>query len=176
MAPSTSVELAESKNFLVPNATFVVVLVIFLIVLAVIGTFVVPPIKKVLAERDERVAQTARDSRNAAQSFTDAESEYQAALRDARGEATAIRDEARAKGREELETMRQRATSEADRALAEADAALKADGQKVAEQVRGDVDTLASVLAGRVLGTATPVTGATVTNATVGNTTSGTAG
>ena len=40
------------SNFLVPNGTFFVVLIIFLIVLGVIGTFVVPPISKVLKERE----------------------------------------------------------------------------------------------------------------------------
>ena len=46
------------KNFLIPNGTFFVVLLIFLIVLGVIGKFVVPPITKVLHERDEMVAKT----------------------------------------------------------------------------------------------------------------------
>ncbi|GAB2638732.1 F0F1 ATP synthase subunit B [Gordonia jinhuaensis] len=144
--------LAESKNFLVPNFTLVICLIIFLIVLAVVWKFVVPPIQKALAERDERVAQTSKDSHAAAQSFEDAEQQYLSAMRDARGEATAIRDEARAKGREELDDMRQRATAEADMALAESDAELKSDGDKAAEQARGEVGSLASTLASRVLG------------------------
>ena len=49
------------NNFLVPNGTFFFVLAIFLIVLAVIGTFVVPPILKVLRERDADAAQTLID-------------------------------------------------------------------------------------------------------------------
>ena len=39
------------SNFLIPNGTFFVVLAIFLIVLAVIAKWVVPPVSKVLAER-----------------------------------------------------------------------------------------------------------------------------
>ena len=50
-----------AQNFLIPNGTFFVVLIIFLIVLAVIGKFVVPPIKAVLEEREETV--TLRSSR-----------------------------------------------------------------------------------------------------------------
>ena len=47
-------------NFLLPNGTFFVVLIIFLIVLGVIGTFVVPPISKVLKERENMVTKTRR--------------------------------------------------------------------------------------------------------------------
>ena len=44
-----------TSNFLVPNGTFFVVLIIFLIVLGVIGKWVVPPVSKVLRERDAMV-------------------------------------------------------------------------------------------------------------------------
>ena len=51
-------EGGKNSNFLVPNGTFFFVLAIFLIVLGVIGTFVVPPILRVLRERDAMVAKT----------------------------------------------------------------------------------------------------------------------
>ena len=47
LASSQATE-AGGNNFLVPNGTFFFVLAIFLLVLAIIGTFVVPPILKVL--------------------------------------------------------------------------------------------------------------------------------
>ncbi|WP_299577378.1 F0F1 ATP synthase subunit B [uncultured Williamsia sp.] len=139
-------------NFLIPNATFFVVLVIFLIVLAVIGKFVVPPIKQVLEEREEQVAQTGRDNRTATEEFEAAEREYREAMKSARGEATGIRDEARAKGRETLEQMRSRATAEADGAVAEATDRLRADGENAAADARQDVGRLSADLASRVLG------------------------
>ncbi|MGZ8179400.1 F0F1 ATP synthase subunit B [Williamsia sp. SKLECPSW1] len=139
-------------NFLIPNATFFVVLVIFLIVLVVISKFVVPPIKQVLDERDEQVAQTGRDNRTATEEFEAAEREYREAMKSARGEATGIRDEARAKGRETLEQMRSRATAEADAAVAEATDQLRRDGETAAAAARQDVGRLSADLAGRVLG------------------------
>ena len=42
-------------------------LAIFLIVLGVIGKFVVPPVTKVLGERERMLAQTAADNRQAAE-------------------------------------------------------------------------------------------------------------
>ena len=57
-----------TSNFLVPNGTFFVVLIIFLIVLGVIGKWVVPPVSKVLRERDAMVKHTVEDTRAAATS------------------------------------------------------------------------------------------------------------
>ena len=67
MGDMSAVVLAAASqaegNFLLPNGTFFVVLIIFLIVLGVIGTFVVPPISKVLKERDNMVTKTAGGNR-----------------------------------------------------------------------------------------------------------------
>ncbi len=80
------------QNFLIPNATFFVVLIIFLIVLGVIGKWVVPPISKVLVEREEMLAKTAADNRKSAEQVAAAEADYNAAMAGARTEASAIRD------------------------------------------------------------------------------------
>ncbi|GGF30681.1 F0F1 ATP synthase subunit B [Williamsia phyllosphaerae] len=141
-----------AQNFLIPNGTFFVVLIIFLIVLAVIGKFVVPPIKAVLEEREDQVTQTSQDNRAATEEFEHAESEYREAMKSARGEATGIRDEARAKGRESLDEMKQRATAEADSVLSEATSQLNAQGEQAATQARSEVGTLSADLASRVLG------------------------
>src|ERR1700747_3883760 len=85
-------------NFLIPNGTFFVVLLIFLIVLGVIGTFVVPPITRVLHERDEMVAKTVETNREADKQFAAAESDYEAAMARARREASGIREEQGAEG------------------------------------------------------------------------------
>ncbi len=50
------------SNFLVPNGTFFAVLLIFLITLAVIWKWVVPPVGKVLAAREAMLAKTAADN------------------------------------------------------------------------------------------------------------------
>src|SRR6201988_763341 len=88
-------EGGETNNFLIPNGTFFVVLLIFLIVLGVIGTFVVPPIMRGLHERDEMVAKTIENNREADKQFAGADAGYEAGMARARGEASAIRDEAR---------------------------------------------------------------------------------
>src|SRR6202011_5808892 len=96
----------ETNNFLVPNGTFFVVLLIFLIVLAVIGTFVVPPIMRVLRERDAMVAKTQADNKKSAEQFAAAESDYEEAMKEARVQASSFRDNARAEGRKVIEAAR----------------------------------------------------------------------
>jgi F-type H+-transporting ATPase subunit b len=155
MADSNVVLLAAEEggqsNFLVPNGTFFVVLII-LIVLGVIGKWVVPPISKVLRERDAMVKQTVEDSRKAADQFAAADGDYQAEMAKARGEASKLRDGARAEGREVLEDMRGRASDEVASTLQQADSELKDQALSIQADLRSSVDTLSTTLANRVLG------------------------
>jgi F-type H+-transporting ATPase subunit b len=152
-----------TSNFLIPNGTFFVVLIIFLIVLGVIGKWVVPPVSKVLSERDARVKQTVEDGRKAADQFTAADEDYQAEMALARGEASKLRDEARAEGRKVLEDMRGRASGEVTSTLQQADSELKEQALSIQPDLRSSVDNLSTTLASRVLGveidTATPASG-----------------
>ena len=141
-----------TSNFLIPNGTFFFVLIIFLIVLGVIGTFVVPSIVKVLGEREEMVTKTGKDNRKAAELEAAADSDYDREMAAARTEASGIRDEARAQGRKVLDDMRGRANGEAEAALQQAASELKQQSEGIAVDLRSSVETLSSTLASRVLG------------------------
>jgi F-type H+-transporting ATPase subunit b len=141
-----------TNNFLVPNGTFFVVLLIFLIVLGVIGTFVVPPIMKVLRERDEMVAKTIQNNREADKQFAGAEADYEAAMARARREASTVRDEARADGRKVLEDMKGRASEESALALEKAGQELKQQADGITAGLQTSMETLAATLAERVVG------------------------
>ena len=145
-------EEGGGNNFLVPNGTFFAVLIIFLIVLGVIGKWVVPPVSKVLRDRDAMVKKTVEDSRKAADQFSAADEDYQAEMAKARGEASKLRDEARAEGRKVLEDMRGRASDEVTSTLQEADSELKDQALSIQADLRSSVDTLSTTLASRVLG------------------------
>jgi F-type H+-transporting ATPase subunit b len=151
-------EEGGQTNFLLPNGTFFFVLAIFLIVLGVIGKWVVPPISKVLRERDAMVKQTVEDSRKAANQFAAAQDDYEAEMSRARGEASRLRDEARGEGRKILEDMRGRASEEVATMLQQAEEELKQQAEAISADLRASVDTLSATLAGRVLGV--EVTGA----------------
>jgi F-type H+-transporting ATPase subunit b len=145
-------EEGGTSNFLIPNGTFFFVLIIFLIVLGVIGKWVVPPVSKVLRERDAMVKQTVEDSRKAADQFSAADDDYQAEMAKARGEASKLRDEARAEGRKVLEDMRGRASDEVSSTLQQASEQLKQQADAIESDLRSSVETLSVTLASRVLG------------------------
>src|SRR6202046_1585445 len=112
MGDMSAVVLAAASqaegNFLLPNGTFFVVLIIFLIVLGVIGTFVVPPISKVLKERENMVTKTAADNKKSAEQFAAAPEDYEKEMSAAWVTASAVRDEAQGVGRKVLEEQRGR--------------------------------------------------------------------
>src|SRR6478735_3612406 len=116
MADSNVVLLAAEEggqsNFLVPNGTFFFVLLIFLIVLGVIAKWVVPPISKVLREREAMVQKTTEDNRHAAQLRAAADADYLKVMGQARRDATNVREEARAEGRKIVDDARARANTE----------------------------------------------------------------
>ncbi|MEV6768591.1 F0F1 ATP synthase subunit B [Nocardia sp. NPDC051030] len=144
--------MEAAGNFLIPNGTFFVELAIFLIVLGVIWFFVVPPIRKVLAEREARVEDTTKTAKEASEIFAEAESRYNTAMEKARAEAADIRNEARAEGRAILDEMRGEAQKQADHIVAESTAHLRAEADQVAAELREVVEPLASDLADRMLG------------------------
>lgn len=156
MADSNVVLLAAEgggqSNFLIPNGTFIFVLLIFLIVLGVIAKWVVPPISRVLHEREAMVYKTAEDNRRAAKLSAAAEADYRKVMGDARREATNVREEARAEGRKIVDDARARANAEVSTLLQQANEQLTQQSRAVTTDLQSSVETLASSLASRVLG------------------------
>lgn len=140
------------SNFLVPNGTFFFVLAIFLIVLAVIGTFVVPPILKVLRERDAMVAKTQADNKKSAEQFEAAQADYEEVMKEARVQASSFRDNARAEGRKVVEDARARAEQEVMSTLQLAAEQLKRERDAVELDLRANVGTMSATLASRIVG------------------------
>ncbi len=152
LAASEAAEEGGQSNFLIPNGTFFFVLLIFLIVLGVIAKWVVPPISKVLRERQEMVTKTAEDNRRAAELRAAAEADYLRVMAQGRREATGIREAARAEGRQIVEEARARASGEVNTMLQQAQQELTEQAQAITTDLQASVETLASRLASRVLG------------------------
>jgi F-type H+-transporting ATPase subunit b len=144
--------VAEGNNFLVPNGTFFFVLAIFLIVLAVIGTFVVPPVMRVLRERDAMVAKTVADNKKAGEQFDAAQADYEEAMTEARVQASSLRDNARAEGRKVVEDARAQAEQQVSSTLQLAAEQLKRERDAVELDLRSNVASMSTTLAGRILG------------------------
>src|ERR1700722_2467292 len=145
-------EGGKTSNFLVPNGTFFFVLAIFLVVLGIIGTFVVPPILKVLRDRDAMVAKTAADTRKATEQFEAAQADYEKAMKEARVQASSYRDDARAEGRKAVEVARAQAEQQVSSTLQTAAEQLKRERDAVELDLRANVASMSATLASRILG------------------------
>ena len=140
------------SNFLIPNGTFFFVLISFLIVLGVIAKWVVPPISKVLHEREAMVQKTTEDNRRAAQLRAAADADYRKVMATGRREATNVREEARAEGRKIVDDAKARGHAEVSSVLKQATGELTEQSREVTADLQTSVETLASKLASSVLG------------------------
>ena len=152
LAASQAAEGGKTSNFLVPNGTFFFVLAIFLVVLGVVGVFVVPPILRVLRERDAMVAKTAADNKKSAEQFEAAQADYEEAMKEARVQASSFRDNARAEGRRVVEDARAHAELQVMSTLQSAAEQLKRERDAVELDLRANVGTMSATLASRILG------------------------
>jgi F-type H+-transporting ATPase subunit b len=159
MATRVLAQAKETPNFLVPNATSIVVFVIFLLILFFFYRFVVPPLTRALAEREEMNRKQVEDRENAQRALVEAEQRYEKALAEARGEAAKIRDEARA----EAQKIRDDMKAETDREVAEihrrGEEQLATQREEAVRSLSADIGGLSTQLAERVLGRPLPADG-----------------
>lgn len=144
--------LAEGDNFLIPNGTFFVELIIFLLVLFVIWRFVLPPVQKAMTERHDMLQRQLDENRQAAEKFDAAKAKYAEELAQARAESNRIRDEARVEGQRILDEHRERAQTEISAILQRGEEDLATQREQVLRELREAVPSLSTALAGRVVG------------------------
>jgi F-type H+-transporting ATPase subunit b len=143
-----------ASNFLVPNGTFFVELLAFAIILFLLGKYVVPFINKAMTDRQDAIRQQFTELDQAKADAKSAEEEFRAQIADARHEAARIREEAREQGAAIIAEMREQAQAEAARIVEHAHTQIEADRQQAVTSLRAEVGTLATDLAGRIVGEA----------------------
>jgi F-type H+-transporting ATPase subunit b len=154
LAPAViaAAEEEETSNFLVPNATFFVELGAFALLFFLLTKYVVPPINRAMESRQEAIRQEFAELDEAKAEAKGAEEQYKAQLADARKEATRIREEAREQGKQIVEEAKQQAVVEQQRVKDQAQAQIAAERQAALTTLRAEVGTLATSLAGRIVG------------------------
>jgi F-type H+-transporting ATPase subunit b len=141
-----------SSNFLVPNATFVVELVAFLLVLGVLGKYVLPIINKSMEDRQQTIRQALIDAEEAKRRAAEAETEYRQAIANARAEARSLVDEANRLGEQVKVDKREEASAEYERLVAQASATIDAQVRQATERLRQQAADLAVSVVEKVLG------------------------
>ena len=144
--------LPMASNFLVPNGTFWVELIAFVVMFAILLKFIIPPINRAMTARQDAIRQQFADLEGAKAEAKKAEEEFKAQIADARHEAARIREEAREQGAAIVAEMREKAQEEANRIVANAHAQIDADRKSALASLRSEVGTLATTLAGRIVG------------------------
>jgi F-type H+-transporting ATPase subunit b len=142
-----------SDNPVVPEASELVFgTVAFAIVLLLVAWKLVPQIRKTLDERTDAIEgglKRAEAAQAEAQATLD---DYQAQLKEARHEASRLREQAREEGAQIVAEMREQAQAEARRIVESAQSQIEAERQQALQQLRAEVGTLSVELASRVVG------------------------
>jgi F-type H+-transporting ATPase subunit b len=140
------------SNFLVPNGTFLVELAAFILMFFLLARYVIPPINKAMTARQDAIRKEFAELEESKQEAKDAEAEFKAQIADARKEAARIREQAREEGAQIIAEMREQAQTEASRIVEHAQAQISAERQQALTTLRAEVGTLATSLAGRIVG------------------------
>lgn len=148
---ASQVEAAKTKIFLLPNATFFVELIIFLIIFAVIGRYILPRIQRPLRDRRALVRRQVEDAEAARAQLVQAKQAYQSALSEARVEAAQIREDARAEAQRTVDDLRKRAQEESARIVARGEAQLAGQRASIMRELRPEIGTLAVELSEKIV-------------------------
>jgi len=140
-------------NPIVPApAEIIVALVFFGILVLLVAKYVVPAFEKTFAERTAAIEGGIQQAEVAQAEANAALEQYRAQLADARGEANRIREHAREQAVSIVTEAREQAQQEAARIVAAAEGHIEAERSAAASSLRSEVGSLASDLAGRIVG------------------------
>ena len=141
-----------TSNFLVPNGTFIVVLIAFIIVLYVITKYVLPPLNKALTERQEQIRGELEAADKAKADAEEADVERRAVLEQARSQAREIVGQAQTTADQIVTSATAEGQAIHDRIVASAEAEVVVARQAAVEEVTARVGEIVLAAAERVIG------------------------
>jgi F-type H+-transporting ATPase subunit b len=141
-----------TSNFLVPNGTFIVVLLAFLIVLGVISKKVLPVLNKALNERQDQIRGELEAADKAKADAEEADTERRSVLEQARTQAREIVAGATTTADQKVVEAEVRAQETYDRIVQAADAEVAIARQAAVEEVTGRIGEIVLAAAERVVG------------------------
>ena len=140
-------------RLLIPLPEEIVWSAIFLVIFVLVFMkFVLPRMNAVLDERAEKIEGGIRNAEKVQEQVDQLKSDQEQELAAARQEAASIREKARADGQKIVDEARARAEAENERVLAAGRQQLSAERISASTELRGEVGTLASDLASKIVG------------------------
>ena len=146
-------EEGHALNPLIPHPIELILsLVVFGLLFYLVKKYVVPNFEKTYADRTEAI-EGGLAAAETKQAEADAKlAQLEQHLADARHDAARIREEAREQGAQIVAEMREQAQVESSRIIEHGKAQIEAERQQAVTSLRAEVGTLATSLAGRIVG------------------------
>jgi len=143
----------DHVNPLIPHPVEIVLsLIVFGLLYLAVKRFVVPNFEQTFRDRTQAIEGGLRAAETK-QAEADARlAELEQRLGEAKHEAARIREEAREQGSQIVAEMRSQAQAEAGRIVAHGKAQIEAERQQAVTSLRAEVGSLATALAGRIVG------------------------
>jgi F-type H+-transporting ATPase subunit b len=138
--------------FLIPNGTFIAELVAFLIVLGIFAKYILPPLRRVMNEREAHIKSSIEAADQARAEAADLARSRRESLEAARQEARQIVDQANEVAEQLRDEGRQRGQAEYERLVVAARSEIELERQRARDEVMGEVGELVLRAAERVIG------------------------
>ena len=149
----TVADSTASTNPLLPSwPEFIIGTILFVLVFGALSKLLLPRIQQVLNERTEQIEGGLARAETTQKEADKVLAQYQLQLAEARHEAARLREEAREQGAQIIAEMREQAQVEARRVTEAAQAQIAAERQQALASLRTEVGSLATELAGRIVG------------------------
>lgn len=132
-------------------AVLIAELVGFVVVLAVLYRYVLPPVRTMIRGRQDVVQQQVDDAEEATRKLDEAQQRFESAVAEARTEAARIRDDARADATRIREELTLAAEQEIERIKQRGAEQLAAQRDQVVRELRAELGGLSMQLAERVV-------------------------
>lgn len=144
--------LSSSSVFIVPNGTFIAEFVAFLIVLFVVAKYILPPLNKMLGERQDAIRAELAAADDAKADAERADADRRAALEHARTQAREIVEQAQRTADRLSEEAKDRGQREYDRLVTSADAEVRLARQRALEEAAQQLGRLVVEVVERIIG------------------------
>ncbi len=138
--------------FLLPNFTFVLELIGFLLVLGFVAKYVLPPLRKAMEAREAHIRGAIEAAEEARREAAETAARRREALEAARSEARQIVDQAAETADQLREEGRRRGQEEYERLLAAAQSEIDLERQRARDEVMSELGDLVLRAAERVIG------------------------
>jgi F-type H+-transporting ATPase subunit b len=138
--------------FLIPNGTFFVELIIFVVLIVIMGKKIIPPITAALAERQERIRASLDAADQARVDAAAADDERRAVLEEARQQAREVVAQANRTAEAVRVDVQTRGQTEYDRIVGGAEAEVALARQRAVEEASTRLGELTMDVVDRVIG------------------------